>query len=235
MGFAGAALGAMALVVSLTGRSDAPLPTPVEPDRPTAPRIPEPDEDRLADLEDRLARLARRVTLLENQPTRTLGPGSGSDVQQEIEALRSDVDAVLSVAPLETEEGRRRLEEIVKNVQSEAMAERMEAWRKRREQAEDDRLTRFIQSSNLDSGQELELRRLVTEERGKVRAAFESMRSGDVHFQDVRRTIRSVRAETDAQVERILDEPQLADYQEMRAEDRFGRRRRRRANDTDER
>ncbi|MBI5542781.1 MAG: hypothetical protein HY901_02755 [Deltaproteobacteria bacterium] len=186
------------------------------------------DDARLLSVEMELSRLARRVELLERAPAAPAGGAptaaaamtSEEEVKQ-LKALRSDVDALLTGEPLGTEEGRKRLKEVVRSIQEEAFQDRVA----QRDQARVERIKRFVEEARLSSTQGQDLTRLLDEETKQRQALWEERRSAgqsDVPGGQprVREQLRALREKTDESAKNLLSADQFTQYKTMRSEDR---------------
>ncbi|MGI5861970.1 MAG: hypothetical protein ACOX6T_07905 [Myxococcales bacterium] len=222
-----------ALLVALL-RDPSPEPSPILP--PIAAPEPAPSdldlEEELAERDQKISALEFTVTLLVNrvvalekaQAAGTAAPGAApvlsANERQQLENLRSDVDALLAGEALETESGRTRLKEIVGELQNEVFAERVRERTAAREAAANERIARFAQEARLSPSQENDVRRLLDEEAKKRQELMTNRGGGDRRqaFQQM----RALREETNGQAKNLLSADQYSQFEQMRQEDRLG-------------
>ncbi|MGC4117530.1 MAG: hypothetical protein QM765_23820 [Myxococcales bacterium] len=235
LGIVAVALSALALGVSLTRGSgsapEAPPPPPVA-DKSARAEPGGQDDGRLNSLEFELSRLMKRVDTLERagvarpgDPAVALSPDQQA---KQLQALRSDVDSLLTGEPLGTEEGRKRLKEVVRAVQDEMFADRTQQREAQQEQERTDRLKKFIEAARLTATQAQDLTKLMDDEAAQRKALWDARRQagaagpqpGMGTGQQVREQMRSLRQTTDNGVKALLSAEQFTQYEAMRSEER---------------
>jgi len=213
-----AALSVLAVVIALTRSPAAPEPAP----EAKADRTDRADDgDRWNSVEQTLANLVRRVEALERAP-RTVAarpgePAAPADPEQrrkELEALRSDVDALLTGEALGTEEGRKRFKELVREAQDEVFSERTRERVTAREEERAVRLKKFFEEARLSQTQQQDLSKLLDEEAAK-RRTLQGQRTPQT-----REEMAQLRKQTDDAARRLLDNEQAKQYDQMRHEER---------------
>ncbi len=238
LGIAALALSAVALVVSLTRDGGAaPEPAPAEPatDRPDRAEVAAQDDGRLSSLEMELSRLMKRVDTLERaglpRPGEPAQAMTTEQQAQQLQALRADVDALLTGEPLGTEEGRKRLKEVLRSVQDEMFADRAQQREAQQAQGRADRVRRFVEEARLSATQAQDLTRLLDDEAEKRRSLWDARRGANAAGgqpggvspgQQMRDQMRALRAATDASAKSILGADQYTQYEAMRSEERGG-------------
>lgn len=180
-------------------------------------------DEKIAALESTVASLVRRIAQLEK--AKGAEPGEavavGSRERQQLEALRGDVDALLTGEAVDTEKGRQRLKEVVHSIQDELFAERIQEREAARESARTERLTKLVQEARLSATQESDLKALIEQETQQRTALREQRRSGKPgDGRQARAEIRALRERTDEGARAFLDDEQFAKYQKMRKADR---------------
>lgn len=235
LGISAMALSVLALVVSLVrggGEKGA---------DPAAPAVAEPrapraegggmDDGRLAALEDELSRLMKRVDALERsglpRPGEPTSVMTSEQQVKQLQALRTDVDALLTGEPLGTDEGRKRLKEVVRAVQDEMFSERTQQRQAQQDQERADRLKKFVDEARLSSTQAQDLTRLLDDESARRKALWDARRTagsegGGLTGQQVREQMRTLRQTTDDGAKAMLSPEQYTQYESMRSEDRRG-------------
>ncbi len=106
-------------------------------------------------------------------------------------------------------------------VRDELEIAREEEWQERRTAMKarvEERVGRFAQEANLSQSQEKELSALIVSERERIMENFREARR-TFTFDEAREKAEAIRAETDAEAEKILDKEQLKLYREQREEE----------------
>lgn len=206
-------------------------------ERAAAPQAPEQtarleessDGERIISLEMEVSRLTRRVDALERSGIVKPGePAAAMTTEQQakqLQALRSDVDALLTGEPMQTEEGRKRLKEVVRAVQDEVFADRVQERTAQREQQRQDRLKKLVEDARLSPTQAQDLSKLLDDETKQRKVLMEARRSGAGPQNgqgSVREQLQAVRRKTDEGAKGLLSAEQYTQYEAMRAEDRGG-------------
>lgn len=193
-------------------------------------------ENKIAALEWTVSNLVDRVSALERSASapRPEGAAPPEVDRRQLDALRSDVDALLTGEALGTDAGRQRLKEVVRSLQDEVFAERIRERAAAREQARAERLKRFVEEARLTSTQEQDIVRALEDEGRQRQAWMEARRAGQGQGRPGFGELRALRQRTDEAAQRILSPDQYVKYEEMRREerqDRGGWRRERRADE----
>ncbi|HEY3451439.1 MAG TPA: hypothetical protein VGK67_34085 [Myxococcales bacterium] len=241
LGIAALALSVVALGVSLTRGGGPPAPegaaSPPPVDRAARAEGGGQDDGRLSQLELEISRLMRRVDALERAGvTRPGEPATAMTTEQQakqLQALRTEVDALLTGEPLGTEEGRKRLKDVVRAVQDEMFADRAQQREIQRDQERSDRLKKFIEEARLSSTQAQDLSKLLDDESAQRKAWSDARRAANgagagaagepvASGQQAREQMRTLRQTTDATAKAMLSAEQYTQYETMRSEDRGG-------------
>lgn len=180
----------------------------------------EDGEARTVALERTVASLARRVAALESGRAAAGTRPGGAIPADDLAALRSDVDALLTGAPLETEAGQKRFKQLVRNAQDELFAERMQEHEQERNQERAERLTRLAEEAHLSAQQTQDLGRLLDDERDQRRALRDQGRTEGQRRSELFAEFQAVEQRTDDGARKLLDDEQYARYQEMRQQER---------------
>ena len=215
-------------------QASAPAPAVERAARPEAGA----DEARMAALEVEISRLMRRVDALERPSMPKPGePAAAMTTEQQskqLQALRSDVDALLTGEPTGTEEGRKRLKQVVRSIQDEVFTERNQERAAQRDQERADRVKKFVEEARLSSSQAQDLTKLLDDESKQRQALFDARRAGGPGAApgaaaggagaqpSARDQMRNLRQATDDGAKALLDAGQYTQYQAMRSEDRGG-------------
>ncbi|GHG73319.1 hypothetical protein [Comamonas sp. JC664] len=230
-------LAATALVVTLW----SPRETVQAP--PPAPPVEQPSsvaadvinlERRMKALEDTAIGLSRRLMEVEKRPMMTADgkvvPGASPALAAEVEKLREEVRGMVAGEALNSEGGRDYLKDVVRNVQDEIRtqqrAERQEQWHQvqaQQSEQQKERVRQFVTDARLDYNQEQTLNRRMEAEATKRQALIEEVRAGTKSARDMRQAVRAETQLTDKEMNAILSEEQLKQYEAMRRSDRgFG-------------
>ncbi len=234
LGFASLGLAVLALAVALTSSQQVVVSSPSsEPTSAVSPEQLQALERRLKSLEDTAVSLSGRVMAIERRPM-AVSDGGGSmaalpqaALAQEVEQLRSEVRGMIAGEALQSEGGREYLKEMVRSVQDEMRTaqrqERQQQWLQNQTQAQAaraERLRKFVSDASLNYNQEQELMRRLEGEESRRQALFAEIESGSKSQQDVRRELRDLRRQTDAEMQKVLSEDQRLKYDELRREER---------------
>ncbi|MDY7227472.1 hypothetical protein [Hyalangium rubrum] len=233
LGFASLGVAVMALGVALTNSREVEAPAPVVEAPPSAsPQQLQALERRLKSLEDTAVHLSSRVMALERRPMVTDGGAvvaamPSAELAHEVEQLRTEVRGMIAGEALNSQGGREYLKEMVRSVQDEMRTaqreERQQQWVQAQAQAltnRSERLRQFVSEAGLNYNQEQELMRRMQGEDAQRQALLQEVEAGSKSPQDVRRALRTLRSETDKEMQQILSEEQRAKYQELRREER---------------
>jgi hypothetical protein len=200
------------------------------PARSTASRAVEPTggtnrdlEQRITSLEQTVARMFQMVLSAGRGKAKSDTAPTGSAAQ--VNDLREDVDALLTGEALNTDQGRKQLHQIVRQVQEDLHQERREQWRKMRDQMHKDRLGQLAKDAGLSANQVERLSSLMDSERTQRRALMRSARRGEIPFAQVRNGMQTLRQTTDQQARDFLSSSQYTAYEKMRQERGWGGRR----------
>lgn len=189
---------------------------------PTA--APTADTAMIRAIEERLAAAEREVratSVLARaasvRPEAVSGaPAAGDDgllsIADELAALRTDVDALLTGRGLESPEAKAALKAALEEARTQAREER----RERRAAAEAAWLDRFAEEVELSEAQHEAVRALLDAERETRRTMWAAVRNGDKSRGEVRQERRAAREQTDARLAEILDARQLEAFNETR-------------------
>ncbi len=220
-------LSIVAAVLSLAALVVAFTRGPSEPEQDVRTERDDRDDERLAAMEQTLANLVRRMESLERMPVARptaptgVAPAATAPAPEEVaqqtkalEALRSDVDALLTGEALGTDEGRKRFKELVREAQDEVFAERAKERAATREQARAERLKKFFEAARLSSTQQQDVTKLLEDEANKRKALQGQPRN------QTREQMTQIRKETNEAAQRVLDAEQLKQFEEMRREER---------------
>jgi hypothetical protein len=176
-------------------------------------------EMRVASLEQTVARVFR--LLLAGKDTRAAGDAPRpKDTATKVTNLREDVDALLTGEALNTDQGRKRLHEIVRSVQQQARQERRQRRENIRQQIRKERMAKLAKDARLSTNQVERLTKMLDVERTQRRTIFRAVRDGQKPFSQAREEMRSLRTSTDQKAREILDGGQYAEYEKMRSERR---------------
>jgi hypothetical protein len=194
------------------------------PDDPRAARL----ERRVAWLEQTVARVVRmslaggrgRAEGPAAGPAPASGAGSPAATSDRVSRLREDVDALLTGEALATEQGRKRLHQVVRDAQDQVWRERRQRWRKVHSELRKERMKEFAEKAGLSASQQQQLTSLLDGERSRRRQLMRSARDGEVPFTQAMKTIRGLRTETDQKVKGLLDSKQYEQYEKLRSERR---------------
>lgn len=234
LGFASFGIAVLALAVALTRSQDVALsgPSSEAPPSVSAEQL-QALERRLKSLEDTAVSLSSRVMAIERRPM-ALPDGGGAvaalppaALAQEVEQLRSEVRGLIAGEALQSEGGREYLKEMVRSVQDELRTaqrqERQQQWLQNQTQAQAaraERVRKFVSEAGLNYSQEQELMRRLDTEETRRQALFAQVEAGSKAQQDVRRELRELRRQTDAEMQKVLSEEQRVKYEELRREER---------------
>lgn len=194
-----------------------------------------PDEElegRVAALEWVISGLSRRLETVETMASRqpfqqvTAQPQQAAplpgDVGQRIQRLEKDIEALFAASVLDTEHGRERAKEALRDLQNELAMDRMREREQVMAQARQERFQRFAQEARLTSVQQQRLQSVLDTEQNERRALFERMQAGGGDRGAIGREMMALREKTDAEARKILSDEEYQQYQAMRREE-FGR------------
>ena len=177
---------------------------------------------RISSLEMTVGSLVRRVSALEKTPAAVRGGSVAlkDDDRQQVERLRKEVDSLLTGEAIASDAGRKRFKEVLRTVQDEVFAERMQDAMVQIEKDRADRLKKLADEAQLSDAQQQNLQRLLDEESQKRQALLEQVRAGNNPPGAERGAMRQVRQQTDQAVQQVLDQGQYDKYQQMRQAER---------------
>jgi hypothetical protein len=158
-----------------------------------------------ADLEARVARLEREVRTLK---ARGSGPRMASAEAARIEL--DDPDATQSPVL------RQAIADVVDEREATQRVERDERRREMFAQMRTERVQSLTEAASLDGDQREAVAALWETEGEQMMALFSKARSGEIPFSEVRQQIEALRQATDASASEVLDEEQMAAYEQER-------------------
>lgn len=199
-------------------------------DRKEGTGVQTDDEDldrRIAMLEDRVARLTKIALDNRSMAQSSSGVTVASEISDdEVAALRDDIDSLSTGELFSTEEGREKFRAAVREEQEQIMEERRQERFDRMRREYDAMVDQFIADAGLDDDQAQVVRDSIATERETAREIFEAARAGDLPFRDARQQFEDAQSATDDAIASVLDQEQYAAYSELRNETRWGGRRR---------
>ena len=196
-------------------------PVPVAPTDRTA--FLGDDDSLLRSLQGRVSRLEAELVVrrprgpAEATPVVETVPGEAPS-EEAVSAIREQVDALMVGEVLETEEGRARLKELMKETRSQERQERMERWQENRKEEAREEVARFAEEHDLSNQQAQDVTRMMDTEMAAMSELFRTAREGDRSHREIRTEVRQIRDSTDLQVQDMLNEDQFVGYQAMRDE-----------------
>ncbi|XXF76372.1 hypothetical protein P2318_25430 [Myxococcaceae bacterium GXIMD 01537] len=232
LGFGSMGLSLLALMVALwlPRETTVSAPAPEGNAAAASPHEVQALEKRVRALEDTAQSLSRRVMAMEQRPVAgpdgtPVAPAPG--LAAEVDQLRSEVRSLLAGEGLQAAGGREYLKDAVRTAQEELRAEqrqeRQQQWQQNQAQAQVERTERwraFVSDARLNYTQEQTLMNRLQTEDTKRQALLDEMRAGGGRPQrDVRQELRQLRADTDAEMQKVLSADQQAKYTEMRREE----------------
>ena len=207
----------------------------LEKSRPVASSGEEDSEalEKAAALEDRMASLegaVRRLVGLALTRAPAAGEKAGAPdpvllawMQDELKNLRKDVDNVITGDSLETEEGRKKLKDLLKNVRQEERREHRQRFEQVANHLQREQLAQLAKDAGLDQATTDKLDKMLTDERQAMRDVWRAFRSGEKDIPAAIAESRKIRAETDAATRQMLSADQYKAYEQMRQEMPGGR------------
>lgn len=227
-------LAAQEVALARLAAERAPAPVPAEAPAPSAPVAPAAVD--LSGVEARLVAVEREArsagmlarTLAERPAAGGAAPVAGDDdddelgglvsLADEVAALRTDVDALLTGRGLESPEAKQAVRAAMAEAREQARAER-EAKRAERRAAW---FEQFATEQGLSGDQKVRLQAAM-EESQRVRTELrEAMQSGEKTREEMREAMRNARQAFDASVDGILDAEQKAAFDAGQREQRGG-------------
>ena len=177
-------------------------------------------ERRIASLEQTVARVFRMVIADSSRAAGRKGAPSSDAPPSTVSDLREDVDALLTGEAVSTEQGRKRLHDIVRKVQEDAREDRRQRWRTMRDEMRRSRLKTLAKKTGMSANQVERLNTLMDDERTQRRALMLAARDGQRPFPEAMEQIRALRQGTDTKAKEMLDSKQYEAYENMRQERR---------------
>jgi hypothetical protein len=233
LGFASLGVAVIALGVALAGPREEVAPSPSTEAPPSiSPQALQALERRVKSLEDTAVHLSSRLMTLERRPM-AVSDGGGvvaamppAALAQEVEQLRGEVRSLIAGEALQSEGGRQYLKEMVRSVQDEMRTaqrqERQQQWVQGQAQAQTaraERLRKFVSEAGLNYSQEQELTRRLEGEDARRQALLAEVETGSKNPQGIRRELRDLRRQTDAEMQKVLSEEQRVKYEALRREE----------------
>lgn len=189
---------------------------------------------------ERAARLEKRVASLEAAVRRLVGialtrapaPGEKAGapdpvllawIQDELKALRKDVDSSIGGETLATEEGRKKLKDLLRSVRKEERRERRERWQQVAQHLQREQLGQFSKDAGVDQATTDKIDGMLTSEMDKLRGLMRSFRSGEKDIPTAIAEARKVMDDTDTAARGMLTDAQYKAYEKMREENPAGR------------
>jgi hypothetical protein len=234
LGFASLGVAVLALTVALMGSREEVVSSLTTEARPAlSPQELQALERRVKSLEENAVSLSSRLMALERRPMVVSDGGAvvaampPAALAQEVEQLRSEVRGLIAGEALQSEGGREYLKEMVRSVQDEMRTaqrqERQQQWLQAQAQGQSgraERLRQFVSEAGLNYTQEQELTRRLEGEDARRQALLSEVEAGSKTPQDIRRELRDMRRQTDAEMQKVLSEEQRVKYEELRREER---------------
>ena len=184
--------------------------------------------DKIAALENRMASLEGAVRRLVGLAlTRTPVPGEKAGapdpvllswMKDELKNLRKDVDNVITGESLDTEEGRKKLKDFLKNVRREERQERHQRFEQMATHLQREQLNQLAKDTGLDQGTTDKIETMLSDERQNLRGLMRSFRTGEKDIPTSIAEARKVMADTDAAARQMLNADQFKAYEQMRQE-----------------
>jgi hypothetical protein len=198
------AVAVTALVAGLFVWGRTPVPAAVEDPPMIAPSGSNADE-RIAALERSVVLLQRRIAELEGRPAAAAPPvpvagGTPSAVDPEIKAAVRAANEELRAEERAEREQRREERMLQRDEQRE------QAWRD------------FVAKAQLDIATAERIKTMLDQEQATVQESVRLAMEQGRDRREVRRSARELREKTDAEVAKLLSEPQKQAYQELRRE-----------------
>jgi hypothetical protein len=144
-------------------------------------------------------------------------------VKQEIKSMRSDVDGVLTGESLATEDGRKRLKQVLQEARSEERAERHERWGQLRDVMVKEQLAELAKATGLPAEKVEQIQTLLTDERTQRRTLRQGFQQGEKTAEEFIAGQRALRQATDEKVKGMVSEEQYQAYEKMRKQGGGGR------------
>jgi hypothetical protein len=217
----GPGLALCALIVAFVTRAEVNRPTGAP--SPARDGAAGPDGSSTAKLEQDVARLAQRLYALERSVAAVSGRvpdevPSADSPPDTVAELRSDVDALLTGEALETERGRERLRQVIKDEQHQHFAERQRARQESRDRWVQAQLDELSAEARLSDDQASRLRRLIASE-GERRAEIIASLGGAPITAEASQELRRMRSETENTARSVLSEDQHQAFLRMRRDE----------------
>ncbi len=182
---------------------------------------------------DHVARLEKRIASLEQATRRLVGlaltrRGNGPQgptgpdpvllgwLKNEVKTLRDDVDSVIAGEKLTTPQGKKKLKDLLRNVQQEDRQERRQRWKAMAQYMQRQTLQRFADDAKVDAATVEKLGSMLSDERTKLRDIWRGFRSGDKDVAAVVADARKLVDATDARARELLTSDQYRQYEDLR-------------------
>lgn len=175
---------------------------------------------RIAELEQTVARVFRML-LSSGRPGPRKG-GKAQDLEDAVDTIRQDMDALLTGEALNTDKGRKQLYRIVRRAQEEAWAERRRQWREFRAEVFKQQMRKFADDAGLTERQYQDVTDALSQARTQRRAMFQQVREGTKTYTQAVDEIGRLRQKTNNKLKGILDQKQYEQFTKMRSERRRG-------------
>ncbi len=183
------------------------------------------DGAHLASLQDRVSRLEAELAVRRTRPEQEGAPEPVDEgvadpgmPEESVHEIREQVDALLVRDALDTEAGRSRLKDLVRETRQQDRAERMERWQSSRQEEARQEIQRFTEAHNLSSQQTREISQLMDTEMTTMGELFRGAREEGRSHREIRTEIRQLRETTDVQAREVLSDDQYAGFEAMRDE-----------------
>ena len=182
---------------------------------------------------DHVARLEKRIASLEQATRRLVGlaltrRGNGPQgrtgpdpvllgwLKNEVKTLRDDVDSVIAGEKIATPQGKKKLKDLLRNVQKEDRQERRQRWKAMAQYMQSQTLKRFADDAKVDPATVQKIDSMLSDERAKLRDIWRGFRSGDKDVASVVADARKLVDATDAQARELLTSDQYRQYEDLR-------------------
>ncbi len=155
------------------------------------------------------------------RPTLVQEDGAGEDVDDEVGSLREDVDALLTGAGVDTDEGRKLVKDLIEDAREEARATRRKQWSDLRRQADEQWLAEFSAGHGLDAATTARVSELISSRRAAGAEIFGKVREGELTFAEAKVQAEELRAATDVSLLEVLGDERfqaLKDDQEAQGD-----------------
>ncbi|MBN2722673.1 MAG: hypothetical protein JXR95_01235 [Deltaproteobacteria bacterium] len=172
-------------------------------------------EKRMRYLEKSLQQLVKLGISRKDNSDRSSSPVL-SDSAEELKNLRKDIDAVLTDEALNTEEGQKRLKEILKKSRDSSRVERRKRFDKLFNYMLQERLKKLGEENSIPSDTLEKIDSSLSSERTSFRDLRKNFRAGEIEPSEFFRKTREMREKTNNSVKGMLSDEQYKAYMEMR-------------------